>query len=45
MSSHACPGYDVCPVSMCGCYWLASGSPWKPEPPQDDPEATTKSTA
>ena len=24
-----CPGYDVCPVSMCGCRWLGLGSPWR----------------
>lgn len=23
-----CPGYDKCPVAMCGCRWLGEGSPW-----------------
>jgi len=23
-----CPGYDKCPVSMCGCRWLGMGIPW-----------------
>lgn len=39
-----CPGFDVCPVSMCGCFWLATGSPWRESPP-DDLEATPKSQA
>ncbi len=24
-----CPGYDVCPIGMCGCRWLAMGTPWR----------------
>ena len=23
-----CPGYDVCPVAMCGCRWLGMGTPF-----------------
>jgi len=23
-----CPGYDKCPISMCGCRWLYHGIPW-----------------
>ena len=23
-----CPGYNKCPVSMCGCRWLYHGIPW-----------------
>ena len=25
---HECPGYDACPVAMCGCRWLYQGIPW-----------------
>jgi len=24
-----CPGFDACPVVMCGCRFLYEGSPWK----------------
>lgn len=23
-----CPGYDACPVALCGCRWLGTGLPW-----------------
>jgi hypothetical protein len=23
-----CPGYDVCPIAMCGCRWLGMGTPF-----------------
>lgn len=23
-----CPGFDKCPVPMCGCRWLGTGLPW-----------------
>ena len=23
-----CPGYDVCPVKLCGCRWLGLGTPF-----------------
>ena len=23
-----CPGYDACPIAMCGCRWLNHGIPW-----------------
>ena len=23
-----CPGYDACPVAMCGCRWLELGTPF-----------------
>ena len=23
-----CPGYDVCPVKLCGCRWLGIGTPF-----------------
>ncbi len=26
-----CPGFEACPVVMCGCRFLYDGSPWKPE--------------
>jgi len=25
---HVCPGYDVCPVKLCGCRWLGLGTPF-----------------
>jgi hypothetical protein len=25
---HVCPGYDVCPIGMCGCRWLGLGIPF-----------------
>ncbi len=30
-----CPGFDACPVAMCGCRWLDTGLPW-PETESDD---------
>lgn len=24
-----CPGYDVCPIGMCGCRFLGLGTPWR----------------
>ena len=24
-----CPGYDVCPIGLCGCRWLGLGTPWR----------------
>lgn len=24
-----CPGYDKCPIPMCGCRWLGDGLPWR----------------
>ena len=26
---HVCPGYDVCPIGMCGCRWLGIDTPWR----------------
>ena len=23
-----CPGYDACPVALCGCRFLGTGMPW-----------------
>ena len=23
-----CPGYDKCPIPLCGCRWLGTGLPW-----------------
>ena len=36
-----CPGYDKCPISMCGCRWLGLGTPWRDnnERPDDDGKA------
>jgi hypothetical protein len=25
---HVCPGYDVCPIGICGCRWLGLGTPF-----------------
>jgi len=25
---HDCPGYDVCPIGMCGCRFLGLGTPF-----------------
>lgn len=34
-----CPGYDVCPVSMCGCRWLGeTENPWREVTIVDDCE-------
>jgi hypothetical protein len=30
-----CPGYDKCPVSMCGCRWLATGEAFRGENEHD----------
>ncbi len=37
-----CPGFDVCPVAMCGCRFLYQGSPWHESQP-DDREPMRKS--
>jgi len=26
-----CPGYDKCPISICGCRWLGTGDPYPQE--------------
>lgn len=26
---NVCPGYDKCPIGMCGCRWLELGTPWR----------------
>lgn len=23
-----CPGYDTCPIAMCGCRWIGMGTPF-----------------
>ena len=23
-----CPGYDACPIAMCGCRWIGMGTPF-----------------
>ena len=35
-----CPGFDVCPVAMCGCRWINQGSPWV-ESAQAEPDTGT----
>ena len=40
---HVCPGYDVCPIGMCGCRWLGLGTPFasdakKPDLPNNPDE-------
>ena len=37
-----CPGFEACPVVMCGCRFLYQGSAWKESPP-DDREPMRKS--
>lgn len=30
-----CPGFDVCPVVMCGCRWLGTGEAFRGENEHD----------
>ncbi len=34
-SEDDCPGYDKCPISMCGCRWLATGEAFRGENEHD----------
>ncbi len=36
-----CPGYDKCPVAMCGCRWLGTVMPWTESDEQERNEGET----
>jgi len=33
---HVCPGYDVCPIPLCGCRWIGLGSPFASDAKKPD---------
>lgn len=35
-----CPGFDACPVALCGCRWLETGQPWSDADADSGPRGT-----
>jgi len=33
---HVCPGYDVCPIPLCGCRWIGLGTPFASDAKKPD---------
>ena len=40
-----CPGYNKCPVSMCGCRWLGLGTSWRDNNERSDDDGAPAAPA